>query len=394
MKPQNIQTIRNSKFKFLMHELESWKEANLITQEQLSDIRAQYEVSSSFFGKLLVNLGAMLMGAALLSYIAANWMEFGRVTKISLILAIYVCTVLFAWFVNKISSALSRALLLLSSFAYGGGIFLIAQIFHEGGHYTTALLVWIIGIAPVCVLFNDRLQLALMQVLSVVYLCGMFLDVYSHFINSVSEISAVLSYLIWEIAIVAGLWALWLRTRGRLNFNLNVLVSIVFICLFLDAFSVSAFEIILCLFCFGVALSLIPRDNDINAWGIVLVGVCGALMTERFFWRYYYRFGIVERLDYIFSIIPNFKEVLREEVLAVCSGILTCTLMILYMLKGSFLAVFFFCAIILRFFFDKFYDFLPKSLMFAVGGIILVAAGLLALKISKKRNKKRTEAKS
>jgi uncharacterized membrane protein len=352
------------------------------------DRKACYEVSGSYLSKILINLGAMLMGAALLSYIAANWMEFSRVTKISLILLAYVCSVLFAWMTDKRSQILSRGLLLLSSFAYGGGIFLIAQIFHEGGHYTTALLMWIIGLIPVCLLFKDRLQLTLIQIISIVYLIGYFSEVYHRF-SSINDLFFVLWFYKWQVTLVIGLWVLWLQTRGRINFNLNMFASIIFVSWIINFWTFRGNDIVLYLYVLGMILGLTPRGKyeDINTWGIVLVGLCGLWMTNVNTWRFdYYALR-----NYIYDMYPHLGNVLTNNVLAVCSGILTCALMVLFMFKNSLLAVFFFCAIILRYFFDRFYDFMPKSVLFAVGGIILVAAGLLIGKIYRIKKGRKAE---
>jgi len=389
----NTRVLRSSKYNFLIRELEFWKNENLITQEQLSGIRALYEPSGSIFGKVLINLGAVLIGSALLSYIAANWMEFSRVTKISLILITYVFSVLSAWLTDKRSPVLSRALLLLSSFAYGGGIFLIAQIFHEGGHYTTALLFWIAGITPVCAIFKDRLQLTLIQVLSFIYLFGIHVDSFYPLRDFDGSVLTALSFLKWQIVLVAGLWVLWLRTRGRISFNLNILFTICFICWLSQVFSVRVSDITAGLFCLGVIFVLFPRDSDVNVWGVVLIGTCGLSMTYRHFWRDFFRYGPVDLPDFINNLIPGLSGKLSPELLAVCAGILTCVLLILFMLRGSSLAVFFFSAVIMRYFFDKFYDFMPKSVAFAIGGIILIAAGLLIGKMRRiKKNKNAVNA--
>ena len=376
----NRQTIGRSKFKFLTRELEFWKEANIITQEQLSDIRARYDVSGFFFSKALINLGATLLGAALLNYIAANWMDFGRAAKISIILLVYVGSVLSAFLTDKRYPILSQGLLLLGSFAYGGGIFLMAQIFHEGGHYTTALLWWMAGITPACVLFKDRLQLSLIQILSIIYLFGSLAEFYNNIYRYLDNpLFFTLYYLRRETLLVAGVWALWLYTRGRINFNLSILVTLSFIFVI---FGIRENDIVLYLFCFGIVLGLIPcgKYEDINVWGVVLTGVCGLIMTNSSFWRYGFE-GLI-----------SLNSFLDHYTLAVCSGILTCATMVLFVFKGSVLAVFFFCAIILRYFFDRFYDFMPKSITFAIGGITLVAAGLVIGKIRRIKKSRSVES--
>ena len=392
MNESGKRAIRSSKFSFLVRELESWKEAKLVTQEQASDIKNYYEVTYHYFSKSLVNLGMALIGAAILSYIAANWMEFSRVFKIVLILSAYICSVFFAWFLEKRSPIISRSLLLLGSFIYGGGIFLIAQIFHEGGHYTDALLYWMIGITPACLLFKDRFQLNLIQLISIVYLSGLFFDVYSYlYYGNVDAILAVLGVFRAQIALVAGLWLLWLYTRGRICFNLNIFVSLYFVSLILHVFSVGENDLVVILFCLGALFSLIPSSKykDLNIWGVLLIGVCGLIMTNSYFWSWTYRgYGGSASLKLIYSISPSLMNILTPDVLSVSSGVLTCTLLVFFMLKDSVLAFFFFCAVIIRYFFDSFYDFLPKSLMFAVSGIVLIAVGILVGKLYKNKKNK------
>jgi len=256
----------------------------------------------------------------------------------------------------------------------------MAQIFHEGGHYTTALLWWITGIIPVCALFKDRLQLSLIQILTIIYLFGSLAESYYNHRYLDNPLLIVLNLFRWETLLVAGVWALWLYTRGRINFNLSILVTLVFIFIF---FGTRDSDIVLYLFGLGIVLGLIPSGKyiDINVWGTVLVGVCGLIMTDSSFWRYE------------FNDLISLFSFLNHNILAVCSGILTCAIMVLFIFKGSVLAVFFFCAVILRYFFDRFYDFLPKSMMFAIGGITLVAIGLWLVRSAKvKKNLKEREA--
>jgi hypothetical protein len=148
-------------------------------------------------------------------------------------------------------------------------------------------------------------------------------------------------------------------------------------------------NIIFYLFCFGVILGLIPsgKYEDIKAWGITLIGVCGLFMTSHYFWRnvFYYN----NSLDWNLMHFPFLSFLSDPHTLAVCSSIFTCALMVIFMLKGSILAILFFCSIILRYFFDVFYDFLPKSITFATGGIILVALGLYLGKVHRDRKNKK-----
>lgn len=46
-----------------------------------------------------------------------------------------------------------------------------------------------------------------------------------------------------------------------------------------------------------------------------------------------------------------------------------------YVRQGSLTALVFVCATILRFYFDTFFDFMPKSFFFIIGGLMLLGFG-------------------
>ena len=70
---------------------------------------------------------------------------------------------------------------------------------------------------------------------------------------------------------------------------------------------------------------------------------------------------------------------------AVAAAILACAALLWLIHKGSLLATSFFCLLILRYYFDFFYDFMNKALYFTSGGILLMAMGFYLQRARKKR---------
>jgi uncharacterized membrane protein len=56
-------------------------------------------------------------------------------------------------------------------------------------------------------------------------------------------------------------------------------------------------------------------------------------------------------------------------------SVLFVLLLLAYVRTGSLMALVFVCATILRFYFDTFFDFMPKSFFFIIGGLILLGFG-------------------
>lgn len=91
-------------------------------------------------------LGAVLLGLAALSFVAANWADLSRVVRFAIILA-----VLFASYAGATLAfgrnhpAAGHALALLGATLFGGAIALTAQTFNLSAFRNTGVLIWAIG---------------------------------------------------------------------------------------------------------------------------------------------------------------------------------------------------------------------------------------------------------
>ncbi|TPW18782.1 MAG: membrane protein, partial [Elusimicrobia bacterium] len=148
---------------WLAEEIPSWTRDGLLTDDQARRIRARYDFAevdldrragSGRFVQALSVLGALLVGAGILTWIAANWDGIGDPLKLGLI---FTSVIGLQWggyelaFRRASHPHLGQALLLIGNLAFGAGIFLVAQIFHLSGHWPNAFLAWGLGALAVAV---------------------------------------------------------------------------------------------------------------------------------------------------------------------------------------------------------------------------------------------------
>ncbi len=129
-------------------DLDRWVQKGLIDQQ--TAVRLQDELLSQAggigLGGVLAILGALLLGAAVLTLIAANWGAFPRVGRVAFILIlIWLSYFVGAWRERQGDSVFSQVAYLLGAITFGGGIALIGQMYHLSGDAASAALVWALG---------------------------------------------------------------------------------------------------------------------------------------------------------------------------------------------------------------------------------------------------------
>jgi uncharacterized membrane protein len=139
-------------FSALANEINSWREDALIDDNLAATLIARYPISTprSNAVVLLTTIGAVLVGLGTLLYIGANWQIIATIWKISILIVAIVASHVAGWifkFEPGDRPRLGTAFLLLGSFFFGAGIWLIAQMFNVDINYPTGLLLWFIGTA-------------------------------------------------------------------------------------------------------------------------------------------------------------------------------------------------------------------------------------------------------
>lgn len=142
-----------------------WIEAGLIdsgTGELLvRDIETQDRRSFSF-GTVLAIMAALLVGAALLIFVAANWEGIPRLGRIASIFAVMAVGYLGGALLKASDHpALGEALWLIAAAGFGGAIALIGQMYHLSGDEIDAVFAWCVGtIVAAAVLRSGVLTMA------------------------------------------------------------------------------------------------------------------------------------------------------------------------------------------------------------------------------------------
>lgn len=133
----------------LRNEIARWRGAGLVdaaTAESLLRDVEQNRSEGFSFGSVLAIMAAVLVGAAVLVFVAANWEGIPRLGRVAglfaLIAAGYVGGALLK---ARDHPGFGEGLFLVGAAAFGGAIALIGQMYHMTGDETQAVLTWCVG---------------------------------------------------------------------------------------------------------------------------------------------------------------------------------------------------------------------------------------------------------
>ncbi|HKZ96878.1 MAG TPA: DUF2157 domain-containing protein [Hyphomicrobiaceae bacterium] len=154
--------------KRLERDLDRWREAGWVTASGEAAIRADLETGVRAVGLApsLAILGAVLMGFAVMSFVAANWQDMARAVRLALLFGLLWASYGLAGFLlARGLNAFAHASILLGTAIFGASIMLISQMYHVDGNPPDAVLVWGLGALLAGVLLKSNPALALAMVL-------------------------------------------------------------------------------------------------------------------------------------------------------------------------------------------------------------------------------------
>ncbi|WFD10356.1 DUF2157 domain-containing protein [Tepidibacter hydrothermalis] len=338
--------ISKNRLNFLEEELEFMKKENLISPEQKIDIIDNYDIVRLNFVRIILTIGAILVGLGIISFIASNWNYISKITKVFMIIGSYIGFNILSYKLENKYPKTSKSFLYIGALIYGAGIFLIGQIFHYEGHFSKAFLFWGVGIIPLALLFKDKLVFIFSHVFLLVYLMNSYnLDYLSYFIILIIP---VLYYINNHLG----------NSKVGTFFNNLVLLSTVLY--FLGNYNVDEFYTTVVFLIIGLFMyyGKVNVNRDIfKIQGLIVFGISGLILTSPYIWEESFKFiksGVT--ISLIFSL-----------------------LYVLYLFhetnKGNLISLIFICITIIRYYFDTFYDFMPKSMFFITSGAILLLFG-------------------
>ena len=162
MEGSKLRLIRLLK-KDLAAEMSTWVDGGLISADQARAICRQYGVDydeirgRSTGHRVLVFLGFLFVGLALITVIGANWESIPRGVRMAGLIVLTAGTHGFAvrlWLSGR--RPLATGLFVLGNLFYGASIILIAQIYHLGEHMPDGVFWWALGSLPFAVLLRSE----------------------------------------------------------------------------------------------------------------------------------------------------------------------------------------------------------------------------------------------
>jgi uncharacterized membrane protein len=137
-----------------------WASAGLIdarTAEALTKDVDSHERRSLSFGSILAMMAALLLGAAILIFVAANWEAFPRLARVGALFAVILAGYVGgAVLKTRDHPAIGEALWIVAAAAFGGAIALVGQMYHLSGDESSALLTWCAGTALAALLLRSN----------------------------------------------------------------------------------------------------------------------------------------------------------------------------------------------------------------------------------------------
>lgn len=237
-----------------------WVSAGLIdstTGASLERDVDEHDRRSLSFGSILAVLAALLLGAAILIFVAANWEAIPRIWRVAALFATIVAGYVGgAVLKNRDHAAIGEATWLVAAAAFGGSIALIAQMYHLSGDEASALLTWCGGTALAATALRSNPLTVGAVAIATAWLC---LVGFGYFPG------IAFPHLFVPIAIV--LWAVSLWTRSQTARHLLLLSLILYAVLL--AFEFEAIAV-------GTGLAVISG-------ALLLASVTAAAATDRLF---------------------------------------------------------------------------------------------------------------
>ena len=206
----------------LRREAEKWQSEGLINESQYELISQRYQFNTldtsarNRFIVILIGLGSLLLGLAVITFVAANWQDWSRELRVLLLLSVFVGVNISGFYLwryptEQWQNRLGRGLLLLGALILGANMALMAQMFHQSGSPAGLYIVWGIGVLAMAY----SLRLTLLGILSTLligigYWWGVF-ELYS--IQDFSWLKLVLQNMPLLASLMFIPLAYWCRSR-------------------------------------------------------------------------------------------------------------------------------------------------------------------------------------
>ncbi|WP_187118879.1 DUF2157 domain-containing protein [Bacillus marasmi] len=348
--------IKKHEFDILNRELQYLEETEVLPSGKTKEIQDLYDVEKKLsFTVTLLYVGSILIGAGILSFVASNWAEMGKLFKFLFIIGLFIGTNVTGFLMEKNFPKTSRSFYYLGVIVFGAGIFLVGQMFHLGGNFQFDFYWWSLGILPLAWVLKDKW---------ILLAAAIFMSIY---IGDGAFISGGDMINFWVI--------LWLIAIYVLNDQIGFSRITGFV-----------LGILQLQFVWTVLSHLTDGMTDIEyvygsvyfAIGLVLIFFQGKIRDVYVFLGHLVHCGA--------ALFLSFEGTWPESIdwMYIPFSIVYIVFVLFLIKKGSLLNIIILCIMIFRFYLDLSLEFMDKSVVFILGGLILLGFGFYFEKQRKK----------
>lgn len=160
----------------LAREITGWVADKVISIEQAEQICSRYGIDyhqqkrHGYGYFVLVALGYLFVGLAIITLLSANWDDIPRAVRMAgLICSTLTVNAIGLYKAHRQEQAAATIALFLGGLLYGASIMLIAQIYHIGEHYPDGVFWWAAGVLPLALLMRSSLLMMLSGALAFIW---------------------------------------------------------------------------------------------------------------------------------------------------------------------------------------------------------------------------------
>ena len=349
--------IRKREMEFLTSESEVWVKHKILTKEQATKILGLYELKEYSLQKILLTAGGILLLLALVSFIAAHWYQLGKIFRVCVISAGYLASMGAYFFAGRSYTKTGRVLLLLASIIFGAGVYLITHMYDIKLTFSEVLGWWRIEMIVTALSAMDSWQTYFLQAVALVWLVNIeAVDVFA--LEFMGRARLPLSQFFMPMEAFAMLLAMWLVcrvVRDRTAVNINMLLTLLVLASRMSLCFGGTWTLLI-LACAGGAIAF-SRFSDVEVLGLLLMGLCGLVLTWPEIWR------------------GDFAA--NRSLFAVASAVVTGCIMLVNIWRGHGVIGVTFCVLlVVRYFFDHLFGYIPKAWGFGIAGAAFLIAGV------------------
>jgi uncharacterized membrane protein len=256
--------------------LARWQSAGLLDEATATAIRSYERAQLRPGGRqwqvlLALILGAILLGAGVLLFVAAHWDTLSPLSRMCLVLLMLIFFHGLGILARERFAGFATAMHALGTISAGAAIALVGQIFNMQEHWPSAVLLWALCAAAGCWLLRDQFQ----QTLTILLLPAW---IFCEWMERASAYAGAETYFARMAAVVAALYlAAFLHSRRRalagILFGVGAVLLPISIAILVQGWQSASYS--------HQPWGFIPLSYRLAAFGVMLAVIVAGVIMER-----------------------------------------------------------------------------------------------------------------